>query len=103
MRADGLGGAGGGERRVRDVEGGLGGVVQQPGLAAAGEDLALDADDGGDVRMPVGAGEFVGGVEDGDGAALVAVASLLWLWAAPIGAVVAAISRSAGAGSAGCP
>ena len=53
MRADGLGGAGGGERRVRDVEGGLGGVAQQPGRGAAGGDVALDPDDGGDVGVPV--------------------------------------------------
>ncbi len=31
MRADGLGGAGGGERPVRDVERGFGGMAEQPG------------------------------------------------------------------------
>jgi hypothetical protein len=50
-------------------------VVQQPGCGAAGEDLALDPDDGGDVAMPVGVGQRVGGIEDGDGAAFVAVAA----------------------------
>jgi hypothetical protein len=50
-------------------------MVQQAGLAAAGEHLTFDADDGGDVRMPVAADELVGRVEDADGAALVAVAS----------------------------
>ncbi len=75
VRADGVGGAGGGERRVGDIEGGFGGLAQQPGLAAAGEDIALDADDGGDVRVPVGFGKLVGGIEDGDGAAFVAVAA----------------------------
>ena len=72
--ADGIGGAACGDRRVGDIEGGFGGVAQQPGLAAAGEHLALDADDGGDVGMPVGVGEYVGGIKDGDGAALVAIA-----------------------------
>src|SRR3954451_24089874 len=50
-------------------------MVQQTGLAAAGEHLTFDADDCGDVRMPVAADELVGRVEDADGAALVAVAS----------------------------
>src|SRR4051795_13031571 len=48
---------------------------QQTGLAAPGEHLTFDADDCGDVRMPVAADELVGRVEDTDGAALVAVAS----------------------------
>ena len=43
----------------------------------AGEDIALDTDDGGDVGMPVAVGEFVGGIEDGDGAAFVAVAAVV--------------------------
>jgi hypothetical protein len=77
VRTDGFGGAGGGERRVGDVEGGLGGMRQQAGLAVAGVDITLDADDGSDVGMPVGAGEFVGGIEDGDEARLVAVAALV--------------------------
>lgn len=77
MPSDGFGGAGGGDRRVRDVEGGLGGVVQQPGPAVAGEDIALDTDDGGDVRMPICGGELVGGIEDGDSAAFVAVAAFV--------------------------
>ncbi len=75
VRADSLGGAGGGYRRVRDVEGGLGGIAQQPGFGVAGEGEALDPDDGGDVGMPVGVGQRVGGLEDGDGAAFVAVAA----------------------------
>lgn len=36
------------------------GVAQQSGLAIAGEDTAFDANDGGDVRIPAGAGELVG-------------------------------------------
>ena len=77
MRPDCLGGAGGGHRRVRDVEGGLGGVAQQPGLGVAGVDAALDPNDGGDVRTPVGVGQRVGKIEDGNGAAFVAVAALV--------------------------
>lgn len=75
--ADGAGGASGDDRRVRDVEGGVCGVAQQPGLGVAGEDIALDPDDGGEVGMPIGVGQFVGGIEDGDGAAFVAVAALV--------------------------
>jgi hypothetical protein len=51
-------------------------VAQQPGAGVAGEDIALDADDGGEVGMPIGIGQFVAGIEDGDGAAFVAVAAL---------------------------
>jgi len=69
--------AGGGDRRVGDVEGGLAGMAQQPGLDVAGVDEALDPDDGGDVGMPVGVGQPVRGIEDGDGAAFVAVAALV--------------------------
>src|SRR3954453_24125213 len=53
----------------------LGGVAQQHGLSVAGEHLTFDADEGGDVRMPIAVDEFVGSVEDADAAALVAVAS----------------------------
>jgi hypothetical protein len=48
-------------------------MAQQPGLAVAGVDLALDADDGGDIGTPIGVRELVGRIEDGDGAAFVAV------------------------------
>ena len=75
VRADGFGGAASSDQRVGDIEGGLGGVVQQPGLAVAGEDLALDTNDRGDVAMPVGVGEAVGWIKNGDSAALVAIAS----------------------------
>ena len=52
-------------------------MAQQPGLGVAGGDVAFDADDGGDVATPVGVGQLVGRVEDGDGATLVAVAALV--------------------------
>ena len=52
-------------------------MAQQPGPGVAGEDIALDTDDGGDVGMRVGVGQFAGGIEDGDGAAFVAVAALV--------------------------
>ena len=77
VRADRLGGAGGGEWGVRDVEGGLGGVAQQPGACIAREDIALDTDDGGDVGAPVGIGQFVGGIEYADGTGFVAIAALV--------------------------
>ena len=50
-------------------------MAQQPGRGVAGVDGALDLDDGGDVGMPVGVGQRVGGREDGDGSAFVAVAA----------------------------
>ena len=68
-------GARGGEFCVGDVERGLGGVAEHPGGGVACEDVALDADDGGDVGMPVGSGEFVCGIEDADGATFVAIAA----------------------------
>ena len=75
VRADRLGGAGGGDGCVGDLACGFGGAVQQAGLAAAGEHLALDLDDGGDVGLPVGVGEGLRGGKDADGAAFVAVAA----------------------------
>ncbi|MBV8739549.1 MAG: hypothetical protein JO007_20300 [Alphaproteobacteria bacterium] len=66
-----------GERGIGDAEGGLGGGAQHPGPGITREDIALDPDDGGDVGVPVGAGEFVGGIEDADGAGFVAVATLV--------------------------
>jgi hypothetical protein len=74
MRAHHLSGAGGGERGIRDVEGGLGGEAQQAGPGIAGEDIALDLDDSGDMGVPVGVGQFVDGIEDADGAGFVTVA-----------------------------
>src|SRR5271157_4590949 len=65
----------GASSRVGDIEGGLAGMAQQAGLAVAGKHLALDADDGGDVRVPVGSGKLAGGIDDRDGAAFVAVAT----------------------------
>ena len=52
-------------------------MAQQPGLGVAGVDAALDPDNGRHVRMPVGVGQLVCGIEDGDGAAFVAVAALV--------------------------
>ena len=52
-------------------------MAQQPGRGVAGIDAALDTDDGGDVRMPVGFGQLVGGIEDTDGTTFVAVATLV--------------------------
>ena len=52
-------------------------MAQQPGFGIAGIDLAFDPDDGGDMRVPVGVGQLVCGIEDGDGAAFVAVAALV--------------------------
>jgi len=59
------------------VEGGLGGAAEQPGLGVADADVALNPADGGDMRTPVGVGQLVRGIEDGDGAAFVAAAALV--------------------------
>ena len=75
MPPNSRGSARGGERRVGNIEGGLRGVVQQAGLAVAGKYIALDTNDCGDVGTPVGVGELVGRIEDGDDAAFVAVAA----------------------------
>jgi hypothetical protein len=72
-----MGGADGSDRLVRDVEGGLGGAVQQPVSSVAGVDNAFDADDGLGVDLPVVIVEFARGIEDADGAAFVAVAALV--------------------------
>ena len=77
QRADSLGGAGGGDGCVCDVEGYLRGVAQHPGLGVAGVDAALDLDDGGDVRLPTSLGQPAGGMEDSDGAAFVAIAAFV--------------------------
>ncbi len=83
MGADGLGGAGSVGQLVGDIEGDLAGMAQQPGLAVADEHVALDADDGGDVIVPVGADKLVGGIEDRDGAGFVAVAAGIVALGAP--------------------
>ncbi len=77
MPADGIGGSLGGERDVGGVERGLAGTAEQAGGGIAGVNLTLDPDDGGDMALPAGVGQPVGGVEDGDGASLVAIAALV--------------------------
>jgi len=52
-------------------------MAQQPGFGVAGVDVAFNPDDGRHVRMPVGIGQLVSGIEDGDGATFVAVAALV--------------------------
>ena len=91
--ADGLGGDGGGERCVGDVEGGIVCQLEQPGFGIACGDGALDLNDGCDMRMPVGIGERAGGVEDGDDAGFVAIAAAVAgpddvVWAARSGDMV---------------
>ncbi len=77
MAADGIGGSLGGERDIGGVERGLAGTAEQASGGIAGVDLTLDTDDGGDMVLPAGVGQPVAGVEDGDGAALVAIAALV--------------------------
>lgn len=52
-------------------------MAQHPGRGVASEDITLDTDNAGDVGMPVGVAQFVGGIENGDGAAFVSVAPLV--------------------------
>ena len=77
MRSDGFGGARGDDLGVGDVEGGFSGVVPLPGAAVAGEDLALDTDNGGEVRAPVCIEQGADWLKDGDDTALVAVSALV--------------------------
>jgi len=72
-----LGGARGGDFGVGDVEGGFSGVVPLPGAAVAGEDLALDTDNGGEVSAPVGVEQGADRIKDADNTALVAVSALV--------------------------
>ncbi len=79
VRPHGLGGAGGGERRVRNVEGGLGGGRSIPVAALRVNTSRFDLDDGGDVGVPLRAGQVVGRVEHRHCAVFEAVAALSWL------------------------
>jgi len=72
-----LGGARGGDLGAGDVEGGFSGVVPLPGAAVAGEDLALDTDNGGEVSAPVGVEQGADRIKDADNTALVAVSALV--------------------------
>ncbi len=63
--------------RVGGVECGLAGAAEQACGGIAGVDLTLDADERGDVILPAGVGQPGGGIEDGDGAAFVAVAAFV--------------------------
>jgi hypothetical protein len=79
MLADRLGGLGGGERLVGDVERGFACFVQQSGSDGAGVDETLDPNDGPDVRFPVTPVEVFTRFEDGDGSAFEAAASVVIL------------------------
>lgn len=75
--SDGGGGALGWDDGRGEVESGLGGAAPVAGAGAAGEDVALDADDGADEAGPVGIAESLRGLKDGDAAVLLAVAPLI--------------------------
>src|SRR3954452_6068955 len=68
--SDGGGGTNGWDRGGGEVEGDLGGAMPETGFGAAGEDVALDADHGTDEGRPLGVGEGLRGIEDGDAALL---------------------------------
>ncbi|MDQ2944502.1 MAG: hypothetical protein M3Y27_00905 [Acidobacteriota bacterium] len=77
MSAYGVCGSLGRERDVGGVERGLVGAGEQAGGGIAGIDLTFDTNDGVDMVLPVSVGQSVGGVEHGDGAALVAIAAFV--------------------------
>ena len=77
VRSDGFSSAGGGDRGVREVEGDLDRGAQQPDFGVASVDGALDADDDGNMGMPVGLDQVIGRIEYGDDAVLMAVAVLV--------------------------
>ncbi len=74
VRADAFGGSLGGDGGVGQVVGGMGRAVPHAGGGAASEDIALDADDCGDMGAPFRIGDTVGGIEHGDAAAFMSVA-----------------------------
>lgn len=75
VRANSLTSAAGNDRLVGDVEGGFAGTVQQPVTNVPGVDNSFDADNRLGVRLPVVVLAFSGGVEDANGAALIAIAA----------------------------
>ena len=77
MVSDGAGSAGGGDGGAGEIKGGFGGATPEAGAGAAGEDVTLDADDGADEGGPLGVGEGVGGIKDGDAALLLPVTSAI--------------------------
>ncbi len=68
MSADSGGRDAGEQRGVGEIDGGFGGMAPFAAGGTEGENVALDSDDGLDVILPVGAGEFVSRFEDRDGA-----------------------------------
>src|SRR5215213_1569777 len=72
--SDGGCSANGGDRGGGEVEGGLGGAITKTEIGDAGENVALDADQGPDEGRPLGVREGGGGIEDGDAALLLSVA-----------------------------
>jgi len=73
VSADSIGSGRGGERLVGEIVSCLGRMTEAA-ARIAGEDIALDPDDGPDVSIPVGAGKFVGGIKDSDDATFDAIA-----------------------------
>jgi hypothetical protein len=79
MLADRLGGPDSGERFIGDVERGFAGFSQQSGSRGAGVDETLDANNGSDMGFPVAPIEVFTRIEDRDGSAFKAAASLVIL------------------------
>ena len=77
VRADGPRGPSGGDRAVRDVEGGFACRVEQPGCGVTCRDRAFHPDDRGDVGMPIGVGECGGRIKDSDEAGFIAIAAMI--------------------------
>ena len=92
--ADGRGGPLGRDGGVRDIERGFGRMAQQTGSGAAGEHVALDADHGGGMGLPVGPGEGAGGSKTLTRRRSSRLRPVSWLWTEPRGGVVAQTSRA---------
>jgi hypothetical protein len=83
MRSNGFGGGSCVELRVRHVESGLSRAVPHSGCGVAGQNPALELDNRLDVRLPLGAAQLVGRVEDGGDARLIAVAASVMTFVVP--------------------
>ena len=77
MRADRLGRPISSDWVIGHVESGFTGTAQQSGSRGAGVDKALDANDGGDMRLPITSGKRFTRIEDGDGSAFKTAAAVL--------------------------
>ena len=74
MLSNGVGGDFSGDWPIGQIDGGFERALPETGIGLADDDVALDLDDGGHVRLPFRSRDGGGRVEHGDRAGFVAVA-----------------------------